>query len=116
MDVPMERPFYRGAPGCPNRWAIDLFADESVQLVHVPGHTEGQAAVLLRSGGRFVVLAADAAFSPRNWEEEITPGFGFDREQQLVCLRWLREKAADPACAGIFCSHDPALSPGTIEF
>jgi glyoxylase-like metal-dependent hydrolase (beta-lactamase superfamily II) len=93
-----------------------VFGDESVQLVNVPGHTDGQAAVLLRSGKRFVLLAADAAFSPRNWQEELTPGFGFDVEQQRKSLRWLREMAEDPACAAVLCSHDPDLSPGTLEF
>ena len=115
MDTPMERPYYRGSPLGPNRWAIDLFGDESVLLVNVPGHTDGQAAVLLRSGKRFVLLAADAAFSPRNWQEELCPGFGFDREMQRKSLRWIREMAEDPACAAVLCSHDPAVSPGTIE-
>lgn len=116
MDTPMERPYYRGSPLGPNHWAIDVFGDESLQLVNVPGHTDGQAAVLIRSGGRFVLLAADAAFSPRNWQEEITPGFGFDRQRQLASLRWLRQMAEDPVCAGVFCSHDPALRPGELCF
>ena len=116
IDTPIERLFYRGSPLGPNRWAIDLFGDESLLLVNVPGHTDGQAAVLVRSGGRFVLLAADAAFSPRNWREEITPGFGFGRDWQLKSLRWLREMEKDPGCAGILCSHDAQIRPGTLEF
>ena len=69
IQYPMERPFYRGSPLGPNHWVIDLFGDESIQLVNVPGHTEGQAAVVIRNGKRFVLLTADAAFSPRNWQE-----------------------------------------------
>ena len=72
--------------------------------------------VLIRSGGRYVLLAADAAFSPRNWREDLTPGFGFDREFQRKSLSWLREMEADPACAAILCSHDPALQPGELTF
>ena len=116
IDTPMERPYYRGSPLGPNHWAIDLFGEESLQLINVPGHTDGQAAVLIRSGGRFVLLAADAAFSPRNWREDLTPGFGFDREFQRKSLSWLREMEADPACAAILCSHDPALQPGELVF
>ena len=112
----MERPYYRGSPLGPNHWVIDLFGDESLQLINVPGHTDGQAAVLIRSGGRYVLLAADAAFSPRNWREDLTPGFGFDREFQRKSLSWLREMEADPACAAILCSHDPALQPGELTF
>ena len=116
MDAPIERLFYRGSPLGPNRWAIDLFGDESIQLVNVPGHTDGQAAVIVRNGGRFVLLAADAAFSPRNWREDIVPGFGFDESFQRKSLAWLREMEAEPGCAGILCSHDPDSLPRTIEF
>ena len=116
IDEPIERLYYRGSPLGPNRWAIDLFGDESVQLINVPGHTDGQAAVLIRNGARFVLLAADAAFSPRNWEEEITPGFGFGRDWQLRSLRWLGSMAADPNCAAVLCSHDADVQAGTIEF
>ena len=107
LQYPTERPYYRGSPLGPNHWVIDLFGDESIQLVNVPGHTDGQAAIVIRSGGRFVLLAADAAFSPRNWRENIVPGFGFDRERQRKSLRWIADMAADPGCAAVLCSHDP---------
>ncbi|MBO6016848.1 MAG: N-acyl homoserine lactonase family protein [Oscillospiraceae bacterium] len=116
MDTEMERFWYRGSPLGPNRWAFDLFGDESVQLVNVPGHTDGQAAVIFRSGGRFVLLAADSAFSNRNWEEMLTPGFGLFRARQLKSLEWIREMAADPGCAEVLCSHDPESIPRTVEF
>ena len=115
-DLPITREFYRGSPLGPNRWAIDVFGDESLQLVNVPGHTDGQAAVIVREGGRFVVLAADAAFTPRNWREGVTPGYGFDRRLQLRSLNWLKEMEADPCCVSILCSHDPEIRPGVIEF
>ncbi len=112
----MEHFWYRGSPLGPNRWAFDLFGDESVQLVNVPGHTDGQAAVIFRSGKRFVLLTADAAFSHRNWEEMITPGFGLFRDRQLKSLEWIRDMAADPGCAAVLCSHDPESGPRTLEF
>ena len=115
-DLPIERVFYRGSPLGPNRWAIDLFGDETVQLVNVPGHTDGQAAVLVRNGGRFVLLAADAAYSPRNWQEDITPGFGFDQRFQRRSLQWIASVAAEPGCAAVLCSHDAAVPPQVLEF
>ena len=114
IQYPMERPYYRGSPLGPNHWTIDLFGDETVQLVNVPGHTDGQAAIVIRNGGRFVLLATDAAYSPRNWQEMITPGFGFAEEWQRKSLRWIAEMAAEPGCAAVFCSHDPAVTPGVI--
>lgn len=115
MDSKPERLYYRGSAVGPNRWAIDLFGDESLLLVNVPGHTDGQAAVLIRSGRRFAVLAADAAYSPRNWREDIVPGSSFDPVLARKGLAWLREMEADPACVGIFCSHDPDVAPGVLE-
>ena len=115
LDQPLERPYYRGSSLGPNRWAIDLFGDESVRLVNVPGHTDGQAAVLLQNSGRFVLLAADAAYSPRNWREMVTPGFGFSRDWQLKSLKWIAETASDPACAAVLCSHDPDIQPGVLS-
>ena len=114
IQHPMERPYYRGSPLGPNHWVIDLFGDESVQMINVPGHTDGQAAILIRNGGQFVLLAADAAYSPRNWKEGITPGFGFDRDQQLQSLRWIAEISSDHGCAAVLCSHDPDIIPGMI--
>ena len=115
IPYPMERPFYRGSTLGPNHWVIDLFGDESVQLVNVPGHTEGQAAIVIRNGGKFVLLAADAAFSPRNWQEMTVPGFGFARDFQRKSLRWIADMAADPGCAAVLCSHDPDVKPGVIS-
>jgi glyoxylase-like metal-dependent hydrolase (beta-lactamase superfamily II) len=114
INQPIERVFYRGSALGPNRWAIDVLGDESIIMVNVPGHTDGQAAILVRSGGRFVLIAADAAFSPRNWKEGITPGFGFDREQQIKSLRWVAQKADDPACTAVLCSHDSSVEPRMI--
>ena len=114
--LPLERLYYRGSPLGPNRWAIDLFGDESLVLVNLPGHTDGQAAVLVRNGGRFVLLTADAAFSPRNWQEHIIPGFGFSADWQRRSLAWIAETAKDPGCAAVLCSHDPASAPRTIAF
>lgn len=117
QDQPIERRFYRGSPLGPNRWAIDLFGDETVQMVNVPGHTDGQAAILLRSGsGKFILLAADAAFSPRNWRDLVPPGFGFGREWQRKSLQWIAGLAEDPTCAAVLCSHDPGFEPQTMEF
>lgn len=37
----------------------DLFGDGSIELLHLPGHTPGQMAVLVRLPGQNVVLSAD---------------------------------------------------------
>jgi len=114
-DVPVERFWYRGTPIGPAKWSYDLFGDESVIVVNCPGHTDGMGAVMVKNGNRFVLFAADAAFSPRNWLEDTVPGYGFDEKRQLLSLRWVKAQALDPGCAGVFCSHDPGLKPGIFE-
>ena len=122
IDQPIERLYYRASAIGPNRWGISFFEDESVRMINVPGHTEGQAAVMVSNGPeylestKFALLAADAAYSPRNWRESITPGFGFNREGQLKSLRWIAETERKPGCVRVLCSHDPEVGPQTVEF
>lgn len=107
--------WYKGTPIGPSRWSYDLFDDESVTLVNLPGHTDGMFGMLIRNRDRFLILAADAAFSRRSWEELIVPGFGFNPVAQKKSLLWLREMAADKGCLGILASHDPDILPQVIE-
>lgn len=108
--------WYKGTPVGPSRWSYDLFGDESVTLVNLPGHTDGMFGMMIKNGDRFLLLAADAAFGRRSWEELITPGFGFNPVAQKKSLSWLREMAEDKGCLGIFASHDPEVRPQVIEF
>ncbi len=116
IDEQIERLYYRGSPLGPNHWAIDLFGDESVQLVNTPGHTDGHASVILRNGEQFVLLTGDAAFSEGNWKNAVSPGLGLDRRWMLRSLQWIRETAAEPGCRAVLCSHDPAVHPQLIDF
>jgi hypothetical protein len=54
--------------------------------------------------------------SPRNWNENITSGFGFAEKWQRRSLQWISEMADEPGCAAVLCSHDPAIEPHIIEF
>lgn len=116
IDIPAEHFFFRGKPIGPARWAFDLFDDESFMLVNVPGYTEGMFAAQIYNGARFVILAADAAFSERSYKELIVPGAGFDEHRQLKSLKWLKEMSEDPLCRAILCSHDPDAPTDTLSF
>ena len=115
MEYPVQRFYDKGSPLGTNRWAYDLFGDESVMLINLPGHTDGLAAVLVRDGKRFALLTSDAAFSPRSWQEQIVPGFGYDPGLQRRALQWIREMAETEGCAAVLSSHDPAAAPCVIE-
>ena len=53
--------------------------------------------------------------TPRNWEQMIPPGAGFDASLQRRGLEWIRKQAAREGCLGVFTSHDPDLPPQTVE-
>lgn len=120
QGIEMEHFWYRGTSDGPNRWAFDLLGDGTILLVNVPGHTDGQCAVLITNGEllehkqQLVLLTADAAFAPRNWEQMITPGLGFDVTHQRRALEWIAAKAKHPGCRAVFTSHDPASEPQTV--
>ncbi|MDD5902265.1 MAG: N-acyl homoserine lactonase family protein [Oscillospiraceae bacterium] len=124
----IDRPFYYGTVQGPIGRGFDLFGDDSVLCIACPGHTDGQMAVMVNKapsgrfvnaasgiyGNEFFVLASDVAFSQRNIDDLVIPGYGFARKRQLKSIRWLREVQADPQCVGVFCSHDPDIEPQTI--
>ncbi len=112
--VSYERMFYRGYLLGPMNKAIDITGDESIMMVNLPGHTDGQAGVIVRNGDRFVLLAADAAYSPYNWGEMRAPGLSADKNLQLKTLKWIAKTAEDPACMKVLCSHDPAEEHGKV--
>ena len=110
-----ERTFFRGYPAGPVNKAVDIPGDGSLIMVSVPGYTDGQAGVMVTDRGRYVFIAADAAFTPDNWKMMKAPGLGANEKLQLKTLRWLAKTAEDPACTDILCTHDPELKNKTIE-
>ena len=115
FDMPLERFWYRGSPLGTNRWASDLFGDESVMLVNLPGHTDGLCAVIIRNGGRFVLLASDAVLCRENLETQTPPGFYFDRSFGRKAIRYLRSLEAEPDCRAVLLSHDREETRETLR-
>ena len=102
IDTPIERLFYRGSPLGPNRWAIDLFGDESLLLVNgalraarggrglLPAQLAGGDHAGLRLRAR--LAAQKPALAPRDGEGSR-----------------LRRDPLQPRCA------DPAGDPGVLN-
>ena len=126
----IELPCYYGSALGPVGRGYDVFGDDSVLLVSCPGHTAGLACVMVNQspswrfryqgsgscGGRFAILASDAAFSHRNIDELVEPGYGFEPVRQRRALQWLQKMKADESCVSILCSHDPAASGIVVRF
>ena len=79
------------------------------------GVVPGMFATLIRNGGRYVLLNADGAASPRSWAEGTVPGICENSVRAKKALDWIGEMSRDGACAASLCSHDPDVTPQTIE-
>lgn len=65
----------------------DVFGDQSVVMLALPGHTPGHHGLLVklaRTG--YVLLSGDAAHFRENYMNNGVPGFNFDRAQTLASL------------------------------
>lgn len=114
-----DRLHYRASVLGPAGRVFDLFGDDSLLCIYCPGHTDGIFSVLVghgqsnrfidhgdgKYGGPFAVLASDVAFSQRNIDDLVVPGYGFNRELQLKSLEFLRELQRDPMHAATLFSH-----------
>ena len=113
--IPIEHFWFKGTMDGPLWWSYDLFGDETIKLVCLPGHTDGQVGVKIKNGRKFVVLTSDAAFSERSWREKILPGYGFNEKAMLKSFAWIEEQANDPDCVAVIANHDPDVKPQVIE-
>lgn len=98
----------------PENLAFDLFQDGSVQLISTPGHTEGLTSLIISSGDRFVLLCADVAYSERSWKEQVLPGLSTSKKKAKRSLEWIAQLSKDPACRGIYASHDGSIAEQLI--
>lgn len=70
---------------------IDVFGDRSVFAIHVPGHTPGSTAYLVRSTKGPVLLVGDASHTSWGWNHDVEPGdFSHDQEMSAKSLSRLR--------------------------
>lgn len=84
----------------------DVFGDGTVVLVPTPGHTAGHQSLQVTTETGTVVLTADACYFRRSLDDMVTPGFGFDLDQQLSSMRLIADLEA--AGAVLIFGHEPA--------
>lgn len=85
---------------------FDVFGDQTVVAFPTPGHTEGHQSLLVKqTGGKPLVLAADAMYTLENMQEAIPPGLAWDIPRSLQALYAF--KAMSMLGAEIVPSHDP---------
>ena len=94
--------------------SFDFFGDGSIELINIPGHTSGLAAMKISSGGKFVLLFADGGYAEKSWREEIPPGTALDEAQALKSLQWIAKISRLPNCVESLANHDAGISPHEI--
>lgn len=90
---------------------LDLFGDRSVFAIHVPGHTQGSMAFVVRTPEGSVLLAGDASHTRWGWIHGVGPGdFTEDHETGVESLAALRALAARHPGMRVQPGHQPALA------
>lgn len=99
----------------PANKSYDLFGDESVVFVYLPGHTPGLVGALIQNNGKFVLLAADCGYAYKSWEQMILPGVITDKQEIISSFQWIREMAKKDNCVACLANHETDLKSRVIE-
>lgn len=86
--------------------SYDLFGDGTVLLVNTPGHSHGHTSVVVKNGGKFIVIAGDCVYTHASWQEMRLPGFTVSKKSARKSLEWINELAHDDKCVAILANHD----------
>ena len=92
-DALYEWPFE--APSEDEISVVDVFGDGMLWALHVPGHTPGSTAFVVRSTEGTKLLVGDTSHTQWGWNQGVEPGtFTADHAQNAASLGWLRRFAA----------------------
>lgn len=85
---------------------VDVFGDQSVVGLHVPGHTRGNMAFVVRTPNGAQLLTGDACHTTWGWQHEVEPGtFNTDGEKAADSLRRLKAFAAAHPAMTVHVGH-----------
>jgi N-acyl homoserine lactone hydrolase len=85
---------------------VDIFGDGSVWAIHVPGHSPGSTAYLVRSSAGPKLLVGDASHTRWGWENGVEPGtFSLDLPRSARSLAVLRELVGEFPQLDVYLGH-----------
>lgn len=114
-DKVLMTPFQWNGKQGPAGKSYDLFGDESVVLVNIPGHSKGLFAVKIKNqDGKYVLIFSDGGYASKSWKEMIVSGIADDRKMQKKSLEWIRKESLNANCFASLANHDPDVLPQTI--
>ncbi len=99
----------------PQERSFNLFGDDSVIFVHVPGHSHGLVATVIQRNDKFVMLTSDCGYATKSWEQLILPSVMVNKKQLTYSLRWEREMSQKKNCIKAIANHDTDIEPHIIE-
>lgn len=96
---------------------VDFFGDGSLIAMPMHGHSAGMTAYRVGTRDHFMLIAGDAGYGRRSYEELVLPGVMWNKKEALETLRKVKSIAADPKCAAVLMTHDPENGPAcyTLE-
>lgn len=100
-DVTPIEPFRRFEVGPQDH---DLFDDGSITLIHAPGHTPGQLALLVRLPSQNILLACDVVHDLDAFDAELSMMADYDSVTAVQSIRRCK-LIADGASARVIISH-----------
>lgn len=93
---------------------VDVFGDTSLYAIHVPGHTAGSMAYLVRSTEGPELVVGDASHTAWGWENGVEPGtYSVEPERAAESFARLQEFAAAHPELRVHLGHQslPAATP-----
>lgn len=94
--------------------SLDFFGDGSVELINIPGHTNGLTAMKVNHNGKYVLLFADGGYAEKSWKELIPPGTALDTDMAMKSLQWIHDMSLSEDCIESLANHDSAVKPHVI--
>lgn len=86
----------------------DVFGDQTLWALHVPGHTAGSMAFVARTPSGPVLLTGDACHTRWGWDHGVEPGtFSDDPKRSAISLARLRRFAAKHPTLDVRVGHTP---------
>jgi glyoxylase-like metal-dependent hydrolase (beta-lactamase superfamily II) len=87
---------------------VDVFDDRTVWALHVPGHSPGSTAFLVRTTTGPVLLVGDASHTSWGWNHGVEPGtFSDDTRRSAQSLAKLRSFVARFPQIEVRLGHQP---------
>ena len=86
---------------------LDFFGDGSIVILHMPGHTPGNASLIVRLASQTIILAADTAHLRSGFQTDRPMPSDWNTLQSVQSIRRLRQIARG-LDAMVWITHDPA--------